>query len=42
MELVVGVDVHKLEHVAAAIDEPGRSRGHADVQEHPAGDLIDS
>ena len=27
MELVVGVDVHKLEHVAAAIDGTGRSRG---------------
>jgi Transposase len=27
MELVVGVDVHKLEHVAAAIDETGRSHG---------------
>jgi transposase len=27
MELVVGVDVHKLEHVAAAIDENGRSHG---------------
>jgi transposase len=27
MDLVVGVDVHKLEHVAAAIDDAGRSRG---------------
>lgn len=28
MEMVIGIDVHKLEHVAAAVDDAGRAVGH--------------